>query len=384
MRYLRSWLQGASFFPLDIRFRKVRSSDDYLKVRDGVQELLAGARRQVGHGYRVELEARATRSYGRQSFPVRIAFEDEADYLAYLGKEEEAAAFKEAAAMIRERVPALRGWVARHPKKIVAHLGSWPDLLRVVRYFQENPRPEQYLRELPVSVPTKFIEAHQGILRSLLDAVLPDEAVRRKEDGFERRYFLRQAEPLVRLRLLDEGMQDRLGWPSDDLSMPAPAFARLDMRGKRMVVTENKMTFLTLPALPDGLGLFGRGFQVEVLKQAGWLHDCTLLYWGDLDAQGFQILSQLRSTFPRVQSVMMDRATLEAFRRFAVPGTPCPAESLPHLAAEEQALFEYLCANNLRLEQERISQAYAVDRLRQAAGDKREGGRENGRRGEGE
>lgn len=46
--------------------------------------------------------------------------------------------------------------------------------------------------------------------------------------------------------------------------------------------------------------------EVNVLRDAGWLADCTLWYWGDLDTQGFAILSQLRGYWPQTRSFLMD------------------------------------------------------------------------------
>ncbi len=102
---------------------------------------------------------------------------------------------------------------------------------------------------------------------------------------------------------------------------------------------------------------------VHNLGQIAWLRKSPIVYWGDIDAQGFQILSRLRSLFPHVISLMMDEETLATFVDFCVEGTPCPVHSLPHLTPEEHALFVHLVESGIRLEQERISYAYAVQRL---------------------
>ncbi|KPQ44713.1 MAG: hypothetical protein MPEBLZ_00678 [Candidatus Methanoperedens nitroreducens] len=82
------------------------------------------------------------------------------------------------------------------------------------------------------------------------------------------------------------------------------------------------MNFLTLPYLKDTFGLFVGGFGIEILKQIDWLKNSNIFYWGDIDAQGFQILSQIRSYFPHTKSVMMDFKTLNLFQQFIVSGTP--------------------------------------------------------------
>lgn len=135
----------------------------------------------------------------------------------------------------------------------------------------------------------------------------------------------------------------------------------IDLRGQRCMITENKMTFLTLPPLSETFAILGGGFGVSILSAIPWLCDSPIIYWGDLDAQGFQILSLLRSAFPHVISLMMDEQTFQTFAPFHVEGTPCNVRQLPHLTPEEHMLFLHLSDRTLRLEQERISHAYALE-----------------------
>lgn len=44
-----------------------------------------------------------------------------------------------------------------------------------------------------------------------------------------------------------------------------------------------------------------------------FLPHAQLYYWGDLDAQGFEILSQFRGYFPQAQSLLMDSETFNRF-----------------------------------------------------------------------
>jgi hypothetical protein len=251
-----------------------------------------------------------------------------------------------------------------HPQRVIEQHPDWPDLLAVCRYFLEHPRPQIYIRELPVNVHTKFIEQHRGILRELLEQVLSPESITAEAETFEQRFGLREKEPPVRVRLLDEQLYKRYGLPISELSIPVSQFAALDLlHGQRCLVTENEMTFLTLPPQRDTFALFGGGFMVHNLARVPWLADCPIYYWGDLDAQGFQILSRLRALFPHVTSLMMDWETFSAFELFTVTGIPCPVQQLPNLTPEEHALFVHLAEHTLRLEQERISYSYALERI---------------------
>lgn len=136
----------------------------------------------------------------------------------------------------------------------------------------------------------------------------------------------------------------------------------LQFSGSTCIIAENKMTFLTLPPVRGGIGIHGSGYGAELLGRLSWLHDCRILYWGDIDAHGFQILSNLRAVLPHVRSVMMDGQTLDDHRGFVVEGSPLDAE-LPRLTAGEKALYSIVRSENLRLEQEKISHSYAVWRF---------------------
>lgn len=65
---------------------------------------------------------------------------------------------------------------------------------------------------------------------------------------------------------------------------------------------------------------------------------------------------------------MMNEATLQTFVDFCVTGMPCSAQQLPYLTSEEHALFLRLAGENIRLEQERISHAYALEQIYQVFG----------------
>ena len=80
------------------------------------------------------------------------------------------------------------------------------------------------------------------------------------------------------------------------------------------------------------------------------------MYWGDLDTEGFEILSSLRAVFPHVRSFLMDLDTLGRWRHLAVAGTGESQTFRRHLTEVEQRAFLCCRDENLRLEQERIPQ----------------------------
>ena len=368
LNFLRAKVRGESFLPWAMRFRKTKASDDYLALRRWVGELLAESKAERGFGYTVLLEERELRRYGRQSLPAHITIETESDFLRLIGKVAEFGAWQTVVTHTLSQFPQLEEWLAQYPQRVLSNLDVWDDLLIVCAYFVAHPRPNLYLRELPVPVHTKFVEDNQAILRHLLDALLPPVAIHADESQFERRFGLRYDEPQIRLRLLDESLCHALDWPVADMSLTVSDCAMLrGMNSRTVLIVENKMTFLTLPPVPNGLAIWGKGFQVSLLREVGWLADCTIRYWGDLDAQGFAILSQLRGYWSQARSFLMDAGTLAKYQNFVVTGTPAGEMSLANLDGEETAVYQHLLAHNYRLEQERISQpdvAAAIGRLR--------------------
>jgi hypothetical protein len=358
--FLLSVITGEKVFPIE--FPVGTLPKDYPTLLTAVTQLINKSKQSLGYGYIVDLETRRTQKYGSQSLPRRIRFDTERDYLKFIKKENEVATFIANIDLIQTTIPKLCGWLNCNALKVIEYGDRWTDLLKVCQYFQQNPKPNLYIRELPITVHTKFIEQNQRILRSLLEAILPaDQLVSiegEKESTFEKRFSLKYREPLIRFRLLDHSLKHQYGFPATDISIPASEFRQLNLDKHRCFITENLMNFLTLPFLENSFAIFGSGYAVQTLKTISWLSNCPIFYWGDLDTDGFKILSQLRSYFPQTISIMMDMETFKSFDEFAVSVERAIAETLPYLTPEELTLYTHLVSHQKRLEQERISQNY--------------------------
>ena len=114
--------------------------------------------------------------------------------------------------------------------------------------------------------------------------------------------------------------------------------------------------------MPQAMAIFGSGYGVTALKEAQWLQRCQLFYWGDLDVQGFEILSQFRGYFPHTQSFLMNKETFKQFFEGGT-GTPSTVQTALHLTPEEQALYEQIKKGNFRLEQEKIPHYWVLQNL---------------------
>jgi len=364
---LRAWLGAQPLFPYVVAFRKPSAQEwlaRFAQLREALQQLEAGSKVTLGSGYSVSFKEVAHQKLGRLRVPERIILETAEDAAACAGEEVALRRFAALAEVLRAREPRLLDWLAERPLRSLDEATELPRLLAVTEFFQEHPRPMRYARELGIlGVDSKFIEVNRGVLRDWLDRLLPPEAidvsVRGFEDyGFERRFGLRHEEPLIRFRWLDPA--HALARGVLDASVPLSQFAAYAPTCARVVVTENKVNFLTLPACPDALAIFGGGYAVERLGRIAWLAGVPLHYWGDIDTHGFAILNRLRGAWPHVRSLLMDRATLVDHRELwsREPPERRSTQDLGRLDPAEQALYDDLRQDRLgegvRLEQERV------------------------------
>ena len=157
-------------------------------------------------------------------------------------------------------------------------------------------------------------------------------------------------------RLLDERLAIN---GLSDIAVPAEQFARLSSVAQRVFITENEINGLAFPDVPRGLVIFGLGYSLDLLFSAEWLRSLELHYWGDIDTHGFVMLDKLRTMFPLVRSLLMDRETLLAHRSLWVQEAVPHIGRLARLTDAERTLFEDLQLDRIgpriRLEQERIS-----------------------------
>ncbi len=363
---LRWWLSGEGFTPIAIPVGAL--SKDLIKRRQQIEALQNQSREVCGTGYTLEWETINTHALGRQTIPRRIRIDTLADYLALIRKRTVFDRFVADVQKIRHKFPALESWLRLRPQDVIKHHGKWDDLLIICGYFVRTPRPNVYIRELPIPVHTKFIEGNERILSDLLEVLLPGESIDGQAQNFNARYGLRDKPSLIRVRLLEEQLDWLYGLSLDDLSMPVDQLTHLlknHVKPKHVIIVENLINFLTLPKIPSGVGLFGGGFAVHLLRDVVWLNSCNVIYWGDIDAHGFEILSDLRGYFPHTRSLMMDRQTFDTYRQYVVSGKQVRSERYTHLTEEERLLAQDVVAHDWRLEQEHLPQDYVVARLKQ-------------------
>lgn len=331
--------------------------DHFATAREWSQQL-----RDMPH-LRLEMRDFRHQVFGQNSLPAAVWIDDAASAVALIGKQKEAALFRQICTSTAARQPALLGWLAKRPLRALELAGVWEKLLAVTDWLLAHPRPGIYLRQMDIpGVHSKFVEAQRGVLSELLDRVLPETAIDTNSSGinqFNRRYGFLDKPERIRLRWLDPACSPLPALGQVDLTLDAASLAQLGRTVDQVFMSENEINFLAFPAVPKALVIFGAGYGLSTLASAPWLHDCRIHYWGDIDTHGFAILDELRSHFPHVESLLMDRQTFLA-HSLLWGNEPLPQQrDLEHLTPDEQALYDDLrdqrLGKNLRLEQERIA-----------------------------
>ena len=356
--YLQSIVEGESFNPIVIIGDK-KPNEDTVKFEEELTELISRSKEKIGYGYTIEYQTVKTKRHGIQDIPTSITFQTECDYLKYINEEKATAKFQKDITNILSSFPELKDWIYKYPMKIIDN--DWESLLKVCKYFKNTPKPHLYIRELPIQVHTKFIENNKSIIRELLDIVIV-EKINDDEKQFERRFNLKYDEPIVRFRILDNAISQQLFGDLDDLSIPISEFQYLSLPIQTVYVVENKINMLTFPVKRGSIVIWGHGFGVDIMKNVEWLKSKKIYYWGDLDAQGFQILSEFRTQFKQVQSFFMDRYTFDKYFE-GDKGTVTNVEKELCLTHDEHDMYKYLKENNFRLEQEKIPYEYALRKI---------------------
>lgn len=385
---LREALEPSGVYPRRRSLKRPTATelrDDYALARDWASALFASA-----GPFSLETVDVGRTTIGSNQLPAVAVFALVEDEVEFINKARELKHFMSLAKGLESLDPLLRAWAMRRPLQLLA-LGeaSWT-AARVALWLRDNPSSRLYVRQLSLpGVHTKFIETHRrtideivAVLGSAQEApsysgdpleVVPDsnEALlgapeaRTPAARFATRHGFLHPPEQVRFRVLDPSIPV-LG-AARDLTVTASAFETLRLPVRTVIITENLVNFLALPSRPGAMAVFGKGYGFSSLRDAAWLHDCEVLYWGDLDTHGFRILDQLRAVHPHVSSVLMDEETLLAHKdAWSVESAPSKA-SLTRLRPGEAQVYaglrEGTYGDGVRLEQELIGWEWALARL---------------------
>jgi hypothetical protein len=309
------------------------------------------------------------RNLGENSLPTRVRIDSFEQLCSLLGTTRDVRILDDILTKTRSKVPALVEWVVAHPLIAIDQHEIWDKLLATVAWISVRSATELYLRQIDVEgVDTKFVDQHRKLLDQLLTTVLSDERIDANYTAtdFARRFRFRPKPAYTRFRMFQS--QPSIANGLSEITVRSEELAKLEIVCSVVFVIENEISYLAFPPVPDSLVIFGSGFDVITLRDLPWLHDKEIVYWGDVDTHGFDILSRLRAEFETVTSLLMDYDTLAAHRS-QWGSEPSPTNrSLVNLTVDEATLYHDLVEDRygraVRLEQERVRFSWLHESIR--------------------
>jgi len=246
-------------------------------------------------------------------------------------------------------------------------------LINAVIWLSQHPDASSWtLRQLPVpGMHTKWLDRHGTLLRDVAGRDVRDE--------------VRPRLTVIHLTYVDpdhtaSGLRRHDAWTTGDVHDIA-------YRPRVVLVVENRDSRLWFPPVSDTIVVEGGGkAAAALLTNVPWIRTADrLVYWGDIDADGYAILNHFRATLAEpardgapaksVASILMEATDLQHYSQHGVnhdkAGRPIKPslERLPHLTEAETLAYNTIATAGptpfRRIEQEAIPLTHAATRLLQ-------------------
>lgn len=225
-------------------------------------------------------------------------------------------------------------------------------------WFMRNTASGLTPRQVPIEgLHAKWLDTHQALLQSLA--------------GTDDLGLLPRHPQRLHFTYLDPQYRAAGGRTHDSATVGDPMFPAYCP--EIVIISENKDTAIHFPPLGNAISVEGAGFGgAGACASFGWITSCQhLIYWGDMDASGLEILDLFRRSGVPVSTILMDLDAYQTYERFGsatdVRGNPLTVsvrKNLLRLTGLERALYEQLTdpdsARVRRVEQERIPLAVAL------------------------
>ncbi len=353
-----SYMLKIEYFPYFIKLRTTRQKN----IQEDYEHILYSIKKLENSSFHLMFEQKSFKVLGEQKIPVKIIFNSLNDFLKIVNKEQEYKEFVHIYEKIISKYLNLKNLFIKKPFLILEYRNVWDELLIICDYLLKNPNPNIYTRELSFkNIDTKFIEKYKKIIDILVSYIKNQTALNSlKEHAFEKKYGFKFPQIQIRFRILDAKLY--IGG-LNDISITLDEFKTLNLPCKKIFIIENKITTLSFPDTKDSIVIFGQGYGVSALKDIDWFFDKQIYYWGDIDLDGFAILSNLKKYYKHTNSIFMDILTLEDFLHVKVEvKTQNKEKSLSYLNQDEKLVYDRLVneyyGKNVRIEQEKIPFSY--------------------------
>lgn len=355
--YLRGLIINEPFVPIILRGGK-NKPESTLELHEAVSLFQRHEKRDGNLGWRIEWQNWISKKLGRQQWPLAIYVETEDDYLFLINKEKEAESFKKQLTWLLEWNPSIKQSLYSRPSAVLEYKQDWEGICAVVDYVINNDVSNFYLRSLPVPVHTKFIERHKAIIIYLLKAIAPDKYIL-GEDNFEKAIGVKAKPFIFPMRWLDMELAGKYTNEMEISGITTDSLKSINWDIKSVWFVENETSLYMLPPMKGVLAICSSGYAVRMLGGISLFENNPVIYWGDLDEDGFIMLHQCRNLYPHAQSAFMDENTVRHhLKEMEKQPGQYKKQTLAGLSDDEAAAYEMLKANNGRIEQEKLQHSY--------------------------
>jgi hypothetical protein len=247
-------------------------------------------------------------------------------------------------------------------------------LVNAVTWLRQHSDASTWTRrQLPIpGMHTKWLDTHGGLLREVTGRDVRDE--------------VRHRPTVTHLTYVDpdhlaSGRRRHDAWTTGDLHDIA-------YQPRVVLVVENRDSRLWFPPTQETIVVEGGGkAAAALLANVSWIRAAEhVIYWGDIDADGYAILDQFRAALAEpapdgalgrpVASILMDAADLHHYADHGVNNDKAgraikPSSTiLPHLTASETTAYNTIATEGptpfRRIEQEAVPLTHAKTRLLQS------------------
>lgn len=239
------------------------------------------------------------------------------------------------------------------------------NLCLVLPQLKRNMGYGLYIRAIPLkNLDTKFLEKNENIITLILrhvDILSPNETLT------EFLGVLPKAEGFAHIRYLDPKLTNSFTY----FQVLTSELIDTEPQGSKILIVENVQSGLMLPKLHNTTVIFGCGKNIAWTKALWFQNKERIVYWGDIDSWGFEILATVRKNSPvKVTSVLMDLQTIQArhHKTRMVQEEKSTNVTTELLTQNENEALKFLKDHPLtnRLEQEKLDQDYVLTKIKAA------------------